>query len=82
MTLRDFLQNQTLSAVELVNLDGINQIINVYVGEVCYGLSIDTTNLESGVLLEYRTDFTLEGDILSVADVILDTNTINMLGMS
>jgi hypothetical protein len=78
MTLRDFLQNKTLSAVELVNYDG-NQIINVYIGEACYGLNIDTTNLESGMTLEYRTDFVLNEDILSVADVVLDTNTINMI---
>jgi hypothetical protein len=78
MTLRDFLQNNTLSAVELVNHDG-NQIINVYIGEVCYGLDIDTSNIPSGTQLEYRTDVTLQDDILLVADLSIDTNTVKML---
>ena len=78
MKLKEFLQDKKLSAVELVNCEG-NQIINIYIDTVCFGLDIDTTNLGSGTPLEYRTDFTLEGDILSVSDFFINTNDIEML---
>jgi len=79
MTLKEFLKDKTLTAVELINYD-YNQIINVYVDGICYGLAIDTSNIPTGTPLEYRTDFTLDGDILSVSDFSINTNNIEMLG--
>jgi len=78
MTLKQFLQDKTISAVELVHTDS-DQIINVYVDGVGYGLDIDTSNIPSGTQLEYRTDVTLQDDILLVADLSIDTNTVKML---
>jgi hypothetical protein len=78
MTLKDFLKDKTLTAVELIDFD-YNQIINIYVEGICYGLAIDTSNIPSGTPLEYRTDFTLEGDTLSVSDFSINTNDIEML---
>lgn len=78
MTLKQFLQDKTISAVELVHTDS-DQIINVYVDGVGYGLDIDTSNIPSGTQLEYRTDITLQDDILLVADLSIDTNTVSML---
>lgn len=78
MTLKEFLQDKTLSAVELIDFD-YNQIINVYVDGAGYGLKIDTSNIPCGTPLEYRTDFVLEGDILSVSDFSLNINDIEML---
>jgi hypothetical protein len=79
MTLKEFLQDKTLTAVELIDFD-YNQIINVYVdGGACYGLAIDTSNIPSGTPLTYTTDFTLDGDILSVSDFSLNTNDVDML---
>lgn len=78
MTLKEFLKDKTLTAVDLIDFD-YNQIINVYVEGACYGLNIDTSNIPCGTPLEYRTDFTLNGDILSVSDVSIDINTIEML---
>lgn len=78
MTLKEFLQDKTLTAVELVDFD-YNQIINVYVEGIGYGLAIDTSNIPCGTPLEYRTDFTLEGDILSVSDFSINTNDVEML---
>ena len=79
MTLNEFLQDKTLSAVELIDYD-YNQIINVYVGEgSCYGLAIDTSNIPAGTPLTYTTDFTLDGDILSVSDFSINTNDVDML---
>lgn len=79
MTLKEFLQDKTLEAVELIDFD-YNQIINVYVdGGAGYGLNIDTSNIPAGTPLEYTTDFTLNGDILSVSDFSINTNDIEML---
>jgi hypothetical protein len=78
MTLNEFLKNKTLTAVELIDFD-YNQIINVYIEGACYGLAINTSNIPSGTPLTYTTDFTLDGDILSVADFSINTNDIEML---
>jgi hypothetical protein len=77
MTLKDFLQDKTLTAVEIA--EEFNLIFNVYIEGVGYGLSIDTSNIPSGTKLFIREDFTLENDILSVAGISLDTATTNML---
>ena len=78
MTLKEFLQDKTLTAVELIDFD-YNQIINVYVEGVGYGLNIDTSFIPSGTSLEYHTDFILENDILSVNDVFVNINDVEML---
>ena len=78
MTLKEFLQNKTLSAVETV--DGYNLIINIYVDNACYGLNIDTTNIVAGTSLTKREDFTLTEDILSVDNITIDIATTEMLG--
>ena len=52
----------------------------MYVDEnICYGLNIDTSNIPAGTPLEYRTDFILENDILSISDVSINTNDVEML---
>jgi hypothetical protein len=78
MTLNEFLKDKTLTAVELVDFD-YNQIINVYINETGYGLAIDTSNIPSGTPLTYTTDFTLNGDTLSVSDFSINTNDVDML---
>ena len=78
MTLKEFLQNKTLSAVETV--DGYNLIVNVYVDETCYGLNADMTNVVAGTLLTKREDFVLTDDILSVDGITLDIAKTEMLG--
>ena len=78
MTLKEFLQNKILSAVETV--DGHNLIINIYVDNACYGLNIDTSNIVAGTSLTKREDFTLNEDILSVDNITIDIATTEMLG--
>jgi len=80
MTLKEFLQDKTLTAVELVDFD-CKQIINVYIDGVGYGLAMDTSNIPAGTPLEYITSFTLEADILSVSDISININDIEMLGI-
>ena len=78
MTLKEFLETNTITAVDTV--DGFNLIINIYVEEAIYGLKIDTSNIPAGTLLTKREDFTLNGDILSVDDISIDTSKTEMLG--
>jgi hypothetical protein len=77
MTLKEFLQDKTLSAVETV--DGCNLIVNVYVDETCYGLRVDTSNIIAGTPLTKREDFTLNGDTLSIDNISLDISKTEML---
>jgi len=77
MTLKEFLETNTISAVDVVN--GFNLIINVYVDETCYGLRVDTSNIIAGTPLTKREDFTLNGDILSVDNISIDISKTEML---
>lgn len=76
MTIKEFLQDNTLSAVETVE----NIIINLVCGETEYGIDVDTSNIPSGTLTTLRTDYTLINDILSVDSISVNTETTNMLG--
>jgi hypothetical protein len=78
MTLKEFLQTNTISAVDTVN--GFDLIINVYVKDVIYGLQVDTANIPGGTSLTKREDFTIDGDILSIDAISLDMSTTEMLG--
>lgn len=75
MTIKEFLQNNTLTAVETVE----NIIINLVCGESPYGIDVDTSNIPSGTLVTRRTDYTLINDILSVDSISVNTETTNML---
>jgi hypothetical protein len=77
MTLKEFLETNTISAVDVVN--GFDLIINVYVEESIYGLKVDTSNIIAGTLLTKREDFTLNGDTLSIDNISLDISKTEML---
>lgn len=77
MTLKEFLQDRTLTSVEIA--EQFNLIFNVYIEGVGYGISVDTSNIPSGTQLSMREDFTLQNDILSVAGISIDTTQTNML---
>ena len=77
MTLKQFLTNKTLTAVEIT--EEYDLIFNVYIDGSCYGLNIDSSNVPDGTPLHIREDFTLENDMLSVAGISLDTATTDML---
>lgn len=78
MTLKQFLQDKRLEAVEIVDYNGI-QVINVYADGVGYGLQVDTSNIPAFTPLTYTTDFILDGTQLSVSGITVDTSTVSML---
>ena len=77
MTLKEFLETNTLSAGDVV--DGFDLIINVYVEETIYGLKADTSNIPAGTSLTKREDFTLNGDILLVDNISIDISKTEIL---
>jgi hypothetical protein len=76
MTIKEFLQDNTLSAVETVE----NIIINLVCGETEYGIDVDTSNIPSGTLTTRTTDFTLTDNTLSANGISVNTETTNILG--
>ena len=75
MTIKEFLQDKTLTAVETVD----NLIINLVCGESVYGIDVDTSNIPSGTLTTRTTDFTLSDNTLSANGISVNTETTNML---
>ena len=78
MTLKEFLETNTITAVDTIN--GFDLIINVYVDGACYGLNIDTSNVPAGTLLTTREDFNIVRDILSVDGISINVFKTEMLG--
>jgi hypothetical protein len=76
MIIKEFLQDNTLSAVETVE----NIIINLVCGETEYGIDVDTSNIPSGTLTTRTTNFTLTDNTLSANGISVNTETTNMLG--
>ena len=75
MTLKDFLQDKTLTAIEVYN----TIVLNVYIGSECQALDVDTSNIPGGSQLTTITDFIIEGDLLKSGDIELDMNTVSIL---
>ena len=44
------------------------------------GLNVDTSSIESGIVLTRETEFTVENNILTVAGLTLNTVTTTLLG--
>jgi hypothetical protein len=76
MTIKEFLQDNTLSSVETVE----NIIINLVCGETEYGIDVDTSNIPSGTLTTRTTNYTLTDNTLSTNGISVNTETTNMLG--
>lgn len=77
MTLKQFIQQNNVTAYETVNND---LIINAVVGETSYGLDVDTSNIPAGTLVVRFENFTMNGDLLTVDGITVNVNEINMLG--
>jgi hypothetical protein len=76
MTIKEFLQNKTLTSVDTVE----NIIINLICEDTIDGIDVDTSKIPSGTLITTRTDFTLVDNVLSVDTISVNTETTNMLG--
>lgn len=77
MTLKQFIQENNVTAYETVN---DNLIINAVVGETSYGLDVDTSNIIGGTPVVKFENFTMNGDLLTVDGITINVNETNMLG--
>jgi hypothetical protein len=75
MTINEYLNGRTITAVEVIQ----DLIFNIFIGEEVMGLDVDTSNIPSGSVLEYRTDFQVNGDLLTVDNITINLNETNVL---
>jgi hypothetical protein len=78
MKLKDFLQGKKLQALEGTE----DLIINILTDKGLYGLDVDTSEIPGGTVLTTYEDFTIEGDIIKVSDLELDTDKIEIMQAS
>jgi hypothetical protein len=78
MTLKQFMEENTVTAFDVVPEV---LILNVEVDGTEYALDVDTSEIPFGTMLERVEDFTVDGDILTVAGLTLNTSTTNVLGL-
>lgn len=78
MTLKQFIEENQVTAFEVVpNI----LIINVIVGEVEYGIDVDTSSIPFGTQLQKIEEFIIEDDILTIGNLSINTLETYMLGM-
>jgi hypothetical protein len=75
MTIQEFLYEKTLSHIEIYE----NLIINLVVDNDIYGLSVDTSHLESLLVLERTDNFIIDGNLLICNNITVDMTEISML---
>jgi hypothetical protein len=75
MILKDYLQDKVLIGLEKYN----DIILNVFTDKEMIGLDVDTTTIPGFSKLTYTEDFVIEGDIIKLGDLELDTNIVNVL---
>lgn len=78
MTLKQFMQENVVTAFEVVPEV---LILNVEVDQTEYALDVDTSEIQFGTMLERVEYFTVDGDILTVAGLTLNTSTTYVLGI-
>ena len=75
MILKDYLEDKVLIGLEKYN----DIILNVFTDKEMIGLDVDTTTIPGFSKLTYTEDFVIEGDIIKLGDLELDTNIVNVL---
>ena len=76
MTVQEFLNSNTLSSVEKTD----NLIINLVIGELVYGVNVDTSSIIAGTILTRTTNFQIDGNSLNCEGISIGISTTNMLG--
>jgi hypothetical protein len=76
MTIKQFLNEHTLDAVETVS----GRILNIIVNSIPIGLDVNTDDIVSGTPLTRIDNFTINGDILTADSISIDMNSVNVVG--
>lgn len=75
MTIKEYLSDKTLTAVEIAD----SLIFNLVCDQLIMGVEEDTSGVPSGTPLTRRYDFVLTDTTLSCNGISLDINTTNVL---
>lgn len=73
-SLKEFIQENDVTGFELVN----NVILSVVVDNITYALDVDTSEIPYGMLVQRVNEFIIEEDILSVNNVSININNVNV----
>ena len=74
MVLKQFIEEKNVTGFETVS----NLILNVVVGEERYQLDADTSQLQAGTQLSLVETFTIDGDLLTVDGITVNTTEVNV----
>jgi hypothetical protein len=74
MTLKQFIEEKNVTGFEIVS----NLILNVVVVEERYQLDTDTSQLQAGTQLSLVETFTIDGDLLTVDGITVNTTEVNV----
>lgn len=75
MTAKEFLEDKTLQAIDIVE----GTIINLIVDGSSQGLSVDTSKIRYGTKLQRFTIFENIDDVITIGNITLDLATTDML---
>lgn len=75
MTLREFLEEYQLEAVEVLD----TMVFNLISDGASYAMDIDTSSIMSGLLLERREDFVIDEYFFTVGEIILNLDESRVL---
>jgi len=77
MKLKEFLEKNDVTGFEVIE----NQLVmNAIVNGASFGLNVDTSNIPGGTVLVQYTDFTIDGDTLTVGGLDINIEDTEMLG--
>ena len=76
MKLKQFIEEKTITGFEVIE----NQIaISIFIDKVPYALNNDTSQIIAGTPLTTVENFQINGDIITVAGIQINTNEIEIL---
>lgn len=75
MNVKDFMTTHPILGFEIID----NIILSVVSDEAAYAVEADTSSIECGRIVEVVTDFTIEDDILSIGEIHININYINLV---
>lgn len=77
MTVKQFTDQNDVSIVQVL-LD-YNLIINLVVGDIPYGIDVDTSDIPTGTTLTDVDNFIILGNMMDADGIVIDMTQVNML---
>ena len=80
MTIKEYLESDTIKDKNLIGIEYFNDTIVNLVGDGFYiGLKVDMSNIPNGTHLQFTDDFTLTDEILQCGDISININEVYIL---